>query len=133
MRRGEGPSVEFKSSIDNKQDFLETVVSFSNSSGGIIIIGVDDHGNVKGFKGNKEDILKMIHDRCEPPITPKFQIYDDIDGLYIMVLEIEPGENTPYLLKSNGIAYVRHGSNDFPPSRAELDQMYKKEVSTFSA
>lgn len=133
IRRGEGPSVEFKSGIDNKQDFLETVVAFSNSSGGIMIIGVDNHGNVKGFKGNKEDILKMIHDRCEPPITPKFQIYDDIDGLYIMVLEIEPGENTPYLLKSNGIAYVRHGSNDFPPSRAELDQMYKKEGLTFSA
>jgi len=31
------------------------------------------------------------------------------------------------LVKSNGIAYVRHGSNDFPPSRTELDQMYEKD------
>jgi len=68
----------------------------------------------------------MIHDSCEPPITPRFQNYNDIDGYPIMVIEIESGENKPYLLKSNGIAYVRHGSNDFPPSRAELDQMYKK-------
>lgn len=132
IRQGEGQNLEFKYNIDNKQDFLETVVSFSNSFGGIIIIGVDDNGQVKGFKSNEEDILKMIHDGCEPPITPVFKVYDDINGFPIIVLEIESGENKPYLLKSKGIAYVRHGSNDFPPSRAELDQLYQIKRSEYS-
>ncbi len=129
IEQGEGQDIEFKTCLDNKEDFLETVVAFSNTDGGLIIIGVDDNGKVKGFKGNNDDMLKMIHDSCEPPITPRFQNYNDIDGFPITVLELESGTNKPYLLKSNGIAYVRHGSNDFPPSRTELDEMYEKEES----
>jgi hypothetical protein len=124
IKQGEGQNIEFKTGIDNKQDFLETVVSFSNSTGGLIIIGVDDNGVIKGFQANQDDILKMIHDSCEPPITPRFEIHKDVQGLPIMALEIKSGDDKPYLLKKNGIAYVRHGSNDFPPSRTELNQMY---------
>jgi len=63
----------------------------------------------------------MIHDSCEPPITPDFKTFEDIDGYPILLIDVDEGDNKPYILQSNGVAYVRHGSNDFPPSRAELE------------
>ena len=65
--------------IDHKKEFLETVVAFSNTSGGMIIIGIDNNGQVRGSKANKEDLLKMIYDSCDPIITPRIYNHDDIN------------------------------------------------------
>ena len=131
IQGGEGPKIEFKVDLEreHKDEFLETVIAFSNTSGGLIMLGINDNGQLKGFKGDEDSILKMIHDSCEPSIEPQFKRYT-IDGFPILIVEIQPGNNKPYLLKSRGVAYVRHGSNDFPANRLELDQMYKSKKTT---
>ena len=47
LRSGESLTVEFKESFDRES--LETVVAFANTRGGIILIGVDNNGIVKGI------------------------------------------------------------------------------------
>ena len=39
---GESETVEFKNSLSNMRDIIETISAFSNTQGGIILIGVDD-------------------------------------------------------------------------------------------
>ena len=60
--QGEGISVEFKEAKEKvPATFYDTVVSFANTNGGIILLGVDDEGNVKGInRENKVNYLKNI-------------------------------------------------------------------------
>ena len=42
----ESESVEFKPSLSQHRDIVESVSAFSNTSGGKIVIGMDDEGKV---------------------------------------------------------------------------------------
>jgi ATP-dependent DNA helicase RecG len=47
--QGESYYVDFKASVPPKvRDLTEEVCSFANAAGGYVLIGVDDHGNIKG-------------------------------------------------------------------------------------
>ena len=46
IERGESESLEFKEKFDKES--IETSVAFSNSKGGIILVGVSDRGEIKG-------------------------------------------------------------------------------------
>lgn len=50
--------LEFKETITNT--FLKTVSAFSNYDGGTILFGVDDDGNVKGFRFKKQKSCKCV-------------------------------------------------------------------------
>ena len=54
-------------------------------------------------------IKKRIFDSCEPKITPNIAV-QEIDGKAIIVVEIIPGMQRPYYIKSQGImegTYIR--------------------------
>jgi ATP-dependent DNA helicase RecG len=52
LKSRETELVEFKESFDKKT--IETVVAFSNTRGGIIFIGVNKDGDVRGVSIGKE-------------------------------------------------------------------------------
>ena len=62
IAQGEGVSIEFKKAKEKVPASLyETVVSFANTRGGYILLGVDDDGNVSGIQPeNKAVFLKNI-------------------------------------------------------------------------
>jgi ATP-dependent DNA helicase RecG len=51
IARGEGIDIEFKRAREKVPHSLyETVVSFANTKGGFILLGVDDDGTVSGIQ-----------------------------------------------------------------------------------
>jgi ATP-dependent DNA helicase RecG len=62
IAQGEGVSCEFKKAKEKvPQSLYETVVSFANTRGGYILLGVDDDGTVSGIQSeSKADFLKNI-------------------------------------------------------------------------
>jgi hypothetical protein len=122
---GEGKRIEFKSALEDRDDFLETVVAFANSEGGLILLGINNHRVAVGFKGDGDAITKMIRDSCEPTIEPAFTEYE-LDGFPVFAVEIPIGQDKPYILKRKGVVYVRVGPNDVPASRLDLDQLTKQ-------
>lgn len=59
LQQGEGKHIEFKDARDSVPSSLyETVVSFSNTEGGVILLGVDDEGKVLGIDSSVGSILK---------------------------------------------------------------------------
>lgn len=105
---GENKYVEFKEGIPSKHErFLKDVVAFANTSGGKIIVGIEDlTGEVIGLKDQnpfrlQDAITNMISDACTPEIhtdiSPK-----TIDGKTVLEIEVFPGTNRPYYLKSFG-------------------------------
>ena len=128
-KAGESENLEYKGevfTIDNKVDLAETVVAFSNSSGGIILVGVTDTGDVLGSHASKDDLLKSIHDRCDPPPKEITAQETTIDDKKIIVIEVSEGSDKPYQSKGNKIFFVRHGSTDMRMERSELMQIWEE-------
>ncbi len=59
ISKGEGTQVEFKKAESAlPASFYETAVSFSNTVGGTILLGVSDDGNIVGINNTKENQIK---------------------------------------------------------------------------
>lgn len=91
---GENVRVEFKSCIDKVSGSVyETVCSFLNHSGGIIIMGVSDEGDIEGINpANAENMRKTIVNASNNPdlFVPSANLHPDlmeIEGKTIMVIE----------------------------------------------
>ena len=113
---GESENIEFKSEIPAKSEkYMKTVVAFANGKGGKLVFGVENGTwAVTGF--SKEEVFQKmdaitnaIFDSCEPKITPNIAV-QEIDGKAVIVVEIIPGMQRPYYIKSQGImdgTYIR--------------------------
>ena len=113
---GENSQIEFKTCRDSISESLyETVCSFLNHTGGVILLGVKDEGNIIGVIPDKAEILKKniinsINNRelflpC-PYFTPQIL---EVDGFTVIALEIPSGE---YVYRYKGSYWDRNGEAD---------------------
>lgn len=127
INRGENETVEFKVTLDphNHEQFLESIVAFTNTTGGRIFVGVDDNGAIKDFRRNiRVQIEDLIQGNCEPKI--EVQVRPATIGEHeILIVEVFEGKNKPYFYKDHGI-FIRRGSSDRQVTRMELDDLYNK-------
>lgn len=95
IRDGEGLTVEFKECMFQvNKDVYETVCAFLNRSGGHIVLGVDDGGNVTGIDADaldriKKDIVTTLNNSQK--INPPLYILPEtlkIDGRTVLYLNI---------------------------------------------
>ena len=129
--KGENINIEFKEVL-NRDDFLETVVSFANTGGGTIFLGIDDNCKIKGFKDDvKSKIVDLIADHCDPSIEVQIDSEVHVQGVPITLVKVPEGANKPYFLKDRGI-FVRRGSSDRQIKRTELDDIFNAKKQEFS-
>jgi len=129
---GEGTRVEFKAEIPKKREkFLKDIVAFANTSGGKIILGVEDEtgkalglGDQNPFKLS-DAISNMVSDACAPQInleiTPK-----TIENVTVLEIEVFPGRFRPYYLASVGkekSAYIRVNGTSRPADERKLKEL----------
>jgi len=78
IQTGEGYHLEFKESLD--KSLIEEVCAFANSSGGKVLLGISDDGEIEGIKTDN-NILSRIQDvvnRLEPKLNIKISVSDSI-------------------------------------------------------
>ena len=135
LRQGEGTQVEFKRALSDdegrdgpaEEEFLKTVAAFANSGDGVIFVGIDDGGRVKGLNldFNKRDrlerkIRQLVRQRIRP--TPPVQItFQQVNELTIACVTVARGEALAYLL--GGVIYRRYGSSDVQAQPADLEAL----------
>lgn len=60
IRKGEGPTVEFKkANRELPKNLFDTICAFLNRNGGNILLGVDDNGDVKGISEKNAEIMSQ--------------------------------------------------------------------------
>jgi len=129
--KGENINVEFKKELD-RDEFLEAVVAFANTSGGIIFLGVDNNCRIIGFgKDVKAKIENWIADHCDPSIDVQIDSGFRIQGTPITLVRVSEGTKKPYILKDRGI-FIRRADSDRQIKRTELDEIYDKKRTIFS-
>jgi hypothetical protein len=136
IEQGESNTVEFKRQIEeesrpgNVYEFVESIVAFANSKGGIILLGVDDDGQVYGLseKDDVDRIGKIVRSHCIP--EPKYECTKrPIGEKEIMVIRVEEGSDKPYTAWQKGV-FIRAGSTDRIAERYELDEIYRLKMGT---
>lgn len=129
IKNGESKNVEFKIMLpDDSKKYMKTVVAYANTSGGKIIIGVDDvTRNIVGVEpssvfGIMDKIANAVSDMCAPQIVPDVT-FQTIEGKCIVQIEIYPGQNRPYYIRSMGKengTYIRVAGTSRPVDEAML-------------
>ena len=133
---GEGKTVEFKEALPSNQSIAKTVISFSNTAGGKLIIGVDDQGNVTGINPEvdildlQDRIASIIYDHCYPNVLP--DIYTStMDGKVLLVVEVYRGNLLPYYLKKQGKnkgVYIRIGATNRKASYENIIELERQRM-----
>lgn len=100
IKEGEGLTVEFKERYTSKID--RDIVAFANSRGGLLLLGVDDHGKMVGenLTNKLKAEINALARNCDPQIHIK-----SIKQIgRVVLVEIPPGEDKPY---SSSSGYYR--------------------------
>lgn len=124
---------EFKSELNlsKPKNWLKTVSAFSNSPlGGVILIGVDNNGNITGVD-NVQKISEKFSETVLAKIDPMPNYHlepKSINDKIILIIHVFPGQNTPYYYVESGtrIAYVRMGEESIPATSHALNNLILK-------
>lgn len=129
IQKGESTTLEFKKQLPKGLQVAKTLIAFANTSGGKLVVGVDDQQQLLGIQGDifeiQEQITSMTHELCMPNILP-FIYVENIDGIELLVVEVGRGALLPYYLKSQGReqgTYIRLGSTNRQASLEYIQQL----------
>ncbi len=100
---GESQQLEFKSSLNMREEIGETISAFANSTGGVILIGVSDDGTVRGVQMGKktsEDLAHFIRNNTDPQMYPEIREHDR-DGNTVIALSVKENDIKPVFFKGS--------------------------------
>lgn len=114
-------------------DLKKEIVSFANTNGGTIYIGVQDNGTIVGVD-HADFVIQQIANSIRDSIRPDISMFTSIELLkdenksYIKVT-VESGTKKPYYLFDKGLkptgVYVRSGTTSAPASEDAIRMMIK--------
>jgi ATP-dependent DNA helicase RecG len=117
---GENYKIEFKEGVD--KTFVEEAVAFANASGGKILLGIADHGKIKGVdtsnvnRSRVQDTLMGI----KPNIDVSIEIVEQV-----MVIHVPEGKNKPYACAKG--FFLRVGANSQKLDRDDIIDFFQSE------
>ncbi len=121
---GESSVVEFKEALD--EEASESVAAFANTKGGLLLVGVDDHGAVKGVTLGKETLRDWAnHVAQATPIHPQLTPLT-YQGKNIVAIRVDESQVKP--VSCRGRYFKRVGKSnrkmtDDDLTRAVLDKV----------
>jgi ATP-dependent DNA helicase RecG len=111
LKSGESEKVEFKASFGKA--VIMALVAFANSSGGKVVVGVDDNGSPIGIEAGAETQQRYLNDiktATYPQIIPHITSFE-IEGRFILVFEINEYPVKPVSYKNRYYKRVRNSNH----------------------
>lgn len=114
---------------DVPRDLKETISSFSNTRGGIIILGLDEKtGFAATGVADPAQAASTMSSWCasevEPPVRASVDIHD-FEGVQLVVVDVPPMpvDQLPCRLRSNGFAFRRTHDGDHRLTHYEIQML----------
>lgn len=128
---GENQQLDFKYAINDSRKIARSLVAFSNTDGGKLLIGVRDNGSIAGVRSDEEMYMvdTAAHLFCRPEITYTTKQHI-AEGKTILEVEVFKGNSRPYQAKDEDgrwIPYFRHGDQNLAANKVLL-QVWRKEA-----
>ena len=127
LKQGENSAVEFKEGDVRPESLAKEIVSFANSYGGVILIGVADDGSIRGVDSDRsfdEWVTNIARNNIQPPVQITTEEHM-IEGKKIVEVTVEKGRHRPYQ-DNSGRFYVRVGSTNRMASLQELMHLFQE-------
>jgi predicted HTH transcriptional regulator len=111
IKSGENQQLDFKFEISDSRKIAKTLVAFSNTDGGTLLIGVKDNGKIAGVRSDEEFYMVQAAANmyCKPEITFESKRWM-VGGKTVLEVTIPKGKNYPYFAQAEQdkwLAYVR--------------------------
>ena len=126
IEQGENSAVEFKSSEVRPESLAREIVSFANSSGGTILIRVEDSGKITGVDQHQTEtwVANIVRNNVIPAITPQITEWD-LSRKKMLAIEVSRGLDKPYQTL-DGKFWIRVGSTNRMATKEELSRLFQQ-------
>lgn len=124
----EGIQLDYKREIP--KDLAKHFASFSNTRGGVIIIGVEEDGKSSSPKdwdgvvnnGKLEERIHQFASNVQP--IPSYEVHttDEKNGKVFVLVRIFEGDRTPYYVQNDPNLWVRTGNISNPIEKASPEE-----------
>jgi len=115
IKKGESSKVQFKERLPHPDSFAHELIAFSNSKGGIIVIGVNDKtGALHGLSFSEiqkvnQQVVNIASQKVYPPVYLTIDTVTTDDN-HVVVITVDEGLSKPYK-DANGTIYLKNGSD----------------------
>ena len=130
LKQKESTHLEFKVRIENPHKAARILAAFSNTSGGKLVVGVNDDKTIKGCSEIEEmtKILEAANELVMPPVEVQYSSYTHEGKRKVLIINVKEGTQKPYQAideKQNAIVYVRANDQTTPVTK-EMTQILDK-------
>jgi len=102
-----GKTLELKRDLSSPRGVMRTLVAFSNTAGGKIIVGIDDRKQVVGVDrplDEEERLCSMIADSIRPRLIPNIELMT-VEGKTLLIVEVFLSNSRPHYISAEGVSY----------------------------
>jgi ATP-dependent DNA helicase RecG len=115
IQKGESSTVQFKERVDEAYKISTEMVAFSNSKGGLIVVGVNGKtGALNGLTFEEiESTNQLLSNAASDNVKSAITIFTEqisVDGQILIVAKIREGSDKPYR-DNKGIVWIKNGSD----------------------
>jgi len=115
IQMGESSKVQFKVRVNNANSIGAEMVAFSNTKGGLLIVGVDDKtGDINGLSFEElQSTNELLANSASNNVNTPIYIYTEtvkVEEQNVVVAHISEGTSKPHM-DNNGIIWVKNCSD----------------------
>jgi len=117
IRNGEHQYLDFKFAVSDSRKIARSLVSFANSGGGTLLIGVKDNGKIAGIRSEEEiymiDAASALY--TKPNVKYNLRLWQIDDKKQVLEVVVKSDKSNVYLAKDENDkwkAYLRFNDND---------------------
>ena len=126
IRAGESERLEFKGEARDLRPAGRAVCAFANSSGGMVVIGVDDRGGIVGVDEDpdrlQERLTSFLHTGLSTPVSARCGCLETPAG-WVHWIRV-PRQRGIEPMRHRGRYWVRRGRSSVEPSPSELQELF---------
>lgn len=131
VRQGENLHLEFKRRASSPDQIVREMIAFANTAGGILLVGVNDDGELSGVKYPDEESLvikKAIVKYSRPHIAFTETVIRLSENKFVIQYEIPVSRKRPHFFRVSNrqsITYIRLRDMSMKASR-EMSEIVKR-------
>lgn len=123
VKQGEGSKLEFKRKANFPEKIARELVAFANTEGGMLLLGVEDDGEIYGCKHPEEELYVIetyVLKHCHPRLPVKMERIAISAQREVICYHVSPSRRKPFFLRDAAgtqTAFVRVNDMSITASR----------------